>query len=227
MRQLINSNKLEFVMSNCTKNENWILAQQKTRDYAKKEKQLRIDAYNLSPTKCATCDATFSYEKRKNKFCNHSCAASFNNIGVVRNFNESNNLVSKCKNCCSKLIFNGKHKNVFCNAKCCNEYKINTNIQLWLDSPEKYNILPQYVRKHLLSKANNQCCLCGWGELNPHSNTYPLIIDHIDGNSQNNIPQNLRVICPNCDSLTATYKALNKGNGRHYRRQRYAEGKSW
>ena len=69
--------------------------------------------------------------------------------------------------------------------------------------------------------------MCCWSEKNQYSNTYPLVIDHIDGNSENNNLSNLRVICPNCDSLTSTYKGLNKGNGRAYRRKRYKEGKSY
>ncbi len=41
-----------------------------------------------------------------------------------------------------------------------------------------------------------------------------LVSDHIDGNWRNNIENNLRLICPNCDSLTHTYAGLNRGNGR-------------
>lgn len=52
-------------------------------------------------------------------------------------------------------------------------------------------------------------------------------MDHIDGNSENNDLDNLRLICCNCDAQTSTYKAKNIGKGRHYRRQRYAEGKSY
>lgn len=43
----------------------------------------------------------------------------------------------------------------------------------------------------------------------------PLEIDHIDGNSENNSEENLRLICPNCHSLTATYKGANRGKGRN------------
>jgi hypothetical protein len=38
---------------------------------------------------------------------------------------------------------------------------------------------------------------------------------------------NLRLICPNCHAQTQTYKNKNKGRGRHYRRERYAKGKSY
>jgi hypothetical protein len=44
----------------------------------------------------------------------------------------------------------------------------------------------------------------------------PVRLDHIDGNWENNKPENLRLLCPNCDSLTETYCALNKGKGRPY-----------
>ena len=52
-------------------------------------------------------------------------------------------------------------------------------------------------------------------------------LEHKDGNSENNQPENLCLICPNCHSQTDTYKNRNKGNGRFKRRQRYAEGKSY
>jgi hypothetical protein len=52
-------------------------------------------------------------------------------------------------------------------------------------------------------------------------------MDHIDGNSENNHLSNLRLVCGNCDMLLPTYKSKNKGNGRAYRRERYANGKSY
>jgi hypothetical protein len=42
----------------------------------------------------------------------------------------------------------------------------------------------------------------------------PLQLDHIDGNSSNNMPDNLRNLCPNCHALCLTSKGHNKGKGR-------------
>lgn len=37
-----------------------------------------------------------------------------------------------------------------------------------------------------------------------------LELDHIDGNSNNHLFENLRIICPNCHAMTKTYRGKNK-----------------
>ncbi len=49
----------------------------------------------------------------------------------------------------------------------------------------------------------------------------------VDGDATNNRRVNLRLVCPNCDSQLPTFKARNRGKGRAWRRQRYADGKSY
>ena len=39
-------------------------------------------------------------------------------------------------------------------------------------------------------------------------------IEHIDGNYKNNAEDNLILLCPNCHSLTSTYKGANLNHGR-------------
>lgn len=61
--------------------------------------------------------------------------------------------------------------------------------------------------------------MCGWGEMNKTTGKIPLEVDHIDGNFRNNQIDNLRLLCPNCHSLTSNYKSLNKGKGRSNRKR--------
>ena len=83
-----------------------------------------------------------------------------------------------------------------------------------------------YVRSHLLQEQDGRCAMCG---LRGDWNGAPLslVLDHIDGDSGNNRRENLRLVCPNCDSQLSTYESRNKGRGRAWRRQRYAEGRSY
>ena len=76
-------------------------------------------------------------------------------------------------------------------------------------------------------KFDNKCSNCGWNEINIYTNNIPLEVEHIDGNSKNNKEENLTLLCPNCHSLTETYKGANRGNGRYNRRQRYKNDKSY
>lgn len=73
------------------------------------------------------------------------------------------------------------------------------------------------VKRFLREKFGDRCYMCGWAQINPTTGKVPLVADHIDGNWRNNTEENLRLVCPNCDSLSPTFAALNKGNGRKNR----------
>ena len=74
--------------------------------------------------------------------------------------------------------------------------------------------ISKYIRRYLFEKYDNKCCECGWSKINIYTGTIPLEIEHIDGDHTNNKEENLKLLCPNCHSLTPTFRALNKGNGR-------------
>jgi hypothetical protein len=76
-----------------------------------------------------------------------------------------------------------------------------------------------HVRRYLFEKYDSKCCKCGWAEVNPTTGKIPLVVNHIDGNSEDSSESNLELLCPCCDSLTPTYGSLNRGKGR---KRRYA-----
>ena len=80
-----------------------------------------------------------------------------------------------------------------------------------------------HILRYILHKYAYRCAKCGWHEHNPLTGKSPLEVDHIDGNFQNNNESNLVLLCPNCHSLTPTYKNLNKGFGRSWRRDKYVK----
>lgn len=75
-----------------------------------------------------------------------------------------------------------------------------------------------FVRHYMLQKHGRKCQICGWDKINPSTGNCPVEIDHIDGDSENCSESNLRVVCPNCHSLTPTFRNLNKGRGKRIRR---------
>lgn len=156
-------------------------------------------------------------EYNDKKFCNSSCAASYNNLNrQTKNNNKRNAKAKQCLNCGKEI----PNCNKYCSIKCMHEHKqsewenkwlngeINGNIgKVWIDASGR-------VKTYLLKKYNSSCARCGWCEVNPYTGNIPLEIEHIDGNPYNTTPENVTLLCPNCHSLTKTYKGANKGSGR-------------
>jgi hypothetical protein len=109
----------------------------------------------------------------------------------------------------------------YCCNKCQIAYQRGLYLKKWKEGKviglQRLGIVSTSVKIYLRKKYNNKCCLCGWSEVNKKTGLVPLVADHIDGNWRNNVEDNLRLICPNCDSLTPTYSGSNRGNGRSHR----------
>jgi len=78
-------------------------------------------------------------------------------------------------------------------------------------------INPKFLRRYLVWKIGEKCSHCGWCERHPKTGRVPVEVEHIDGNWKNNAAENLTLLCPNCHSLTPTFRGLNRGRGREKR----------
>ena len=132
-----------------------------------------------------------------------------------------------CQGCGAELT--RRHQQFFCSNACQRSAERQRNIAKWLETGEVQTVFSHsghYIRRHLLGEQFECCAICG---SNDEWMGLPLVfvLDHVDGDASNNHRENLRLVCPNCDSQLPTFKSRNRGNGRAWRRQRYVDGKSY
>lgn len=127
------------------------------------------------------------------------------------------------KNClnCGATIDKPRSTSKFCSNKCSSDKRHKDYIQKWKNGEIEVvgdgGRLSDYIRTYLFEKYDSKCSRCGWDTPNPFTGSVILEVEHIDGDSTNNKEENLDLICPNCHSLTSTYKALNSGKGNRNR----------
>jgi len=177
---------------------------------------------------CENCnkehDETYASGRFCSIFCSHSWTAKQNieeknlkrSKALSKNVNHvyiKKEFTGECLSCKQKI----SKKKKYCSVKCQQRYKHTEYIKRWKNGEENgitYNYtVSDHIKKYLLEKYDNKCSKCGWCEINPYIGHTILEVEHINGKADDNREDNLLILCPNCHTLTKTYKALNIGNG--------------
>lgn len=155
---------------------------------------------------CIVCGKEL--ENKQIKFCSKHCRNKL--------YNKPIRLYKKTCKYCGKE-FETKNKNAtFCSNQCNANIRHKEKYKDFLENPLKYcraNYNPRNFKKEFLNEQGGVCAICG---CRPEHNGKPLVfvLDHIDGDASNNRRENLRMVCPNCDSQLDTFKSKNKNSTR-------------
>ena len=128
--------------------------------------------------------------------------------------------------CCGEIL-GPRHKIIYCSNKCQHDHQYKLWVSRWKSGVKAGNIgissknISRHLKRYLHEKFKYMCCICGWKKKHPITGNVPLEIEHVDGNSENNNEENLKLLCPNCHALTPFFKNLNRGNGRKWRTDKY------
>ena len=126
---------------------------------------------------------------------------------------------------CKKILKRVSYK--YCSNKCQSVYQYLEYIHKWklgLVNGNRGVItknISNHLKRYLIELNGEKCAVCRWSIKHPLTKKVPLEIDHINGNADDNTEINLRLICPNCHSLSTNFRNLNKGKGRSWRSLRY------
>ena len=115
-----------------------------------------------------------------------------------------------CLHCNKENLWGHSKINKFCDNVCQGQYKwINETIDR-IEKGEVPGGSPS-LKKYLIEKFGEKCFECGQEDT---WNNKPLVLqlDHVDGDSDNNYPKNLRLLCPNCHTQTENFGSKGKGS---------------
>lgn len=128
--------------------------------------------------------------------------------------------VSKvCTNCEEDFLAWRSSKGLYCSNKCQKDFEYKDKVAKWKrgeisgTNGKALQIAP-WLRRYIFESRGTACSKCGWNEVHPVDGLPLTELDHIDGDASNTTEENIRVLCPNCHSMTPNFRARNSKSAR-------------
>ena len=171
---------------------------------------------------CLECATECNYT-----YCSLSCS---NRSRTAKNKTKYDLNPKLCKECVGPIKYEARARSIFCSHSCAathhnrprilpKKLRVKLEVLKYMKDNEFLNgkiWKRDTLRKYLIKHYGNLCSVCSipniWND-----KPLTLIVDHIDGDVSNNLPTNLRLLCPNCNSQTDTFCGRNRGKGRESR----------
>ena len=164
--------------------------------------------------KCEKCHTPHEGNYGTGRFCSSSCARSYS---TAKNREEINSKVSdklKGHKPSQKSIEKSReHRAIY-----------SKNYLMAMLAADFSTLTPYAQRNRVIIEQEFKCSFCKLDKWFGHPIT--LEVDHEDGNNKNNARENLRALCPNCHSLTPTWRGKTNG-GTSLRESRLAVFRGW
>ena len=127
--------------------------------------------------------------------------------------------MNQCTGCDTHFTPKRNTKGLYCSNACQMAYQHEQYITRWLRGDElghggKTADLSHHIYKFLHKTRGTACQECGWDKRHPVDDRVLTEVDHVDGDAHNCKPDNLKILCPNCHSMTSTFRARNIGSKR-------------
>jgi hypothetical protein len=214
---------------------------------AETEKQLKLDSWIAEGHNCERCGEVMTVKFGSGRFCSRACANAREHSDEtkakiskslikpaelkkkkIHTTEEPKSKILKVKSlpepkvCSVCGVTIGKHSETGLCSKHLTEHKQQLKLQHWLKtgdigmSPD--TTIRGIFRDYIMEQQNHCCAICG---IQNEWSGKPLVfvLDHINGDAARSDRDNLRLICPNCDSQLDTYKSKNKNSARTKRKE--------
>ena len=121
---------------------------------------------------------------------------------------------------CNKPLSRGNQSG-YC-AKCLVLHNRQQKLNNWLQSGDTGftvdTTIRGVIRDYIFNSQNGRCAICGIPNL-WNNQELNFILDHVNGDAGDSSRENLRLVCPNCDSQLPTFKSKNKNSARNKRKE--------